>query len=154
MNMKVKRFLFISLLSVLSLAVRSQTSNEEKAVIGVIQEFFILLENQDSISLRKLHLDSARFYIVAIDSNGVRTTSRDISRFHFRKEQVIKERMREKQTNVQINGHIAAVWAPYDLWINDKFSHCGVDVFTLLKTNDGWKIATCSYTIDRSGCSQ
>jgi hypothetical protein len=35
---------------------------------------------------------------------------------------------------------MASVWAPYKFYLGDKFSHCGVDVFQLMKTGDGWKI--------------
>jgi hypothetical protein len=46
------------------------------------------------------------------------------------------------------------VWAPYDLWVNKKFSHCGVDVFTLIKTNQGWKIASLVYTVEPDACEK
>ena len=41
---------------------------------------------------------------------------------------------------VQIDGNLAHVWTPYQFWFNDTFSHCGANAFTLVKTNDGWKI--------------
>jgi hypothetical protein len=41
---------------------------------------------------------------------------------------------------VKIDGDLASVWAPYKFYLNDKFSHCGVDVFQLMKTATGWKI--------------
>ena len=56
--------------------------------------------------------------------------------------------MRERIWNpeVRVNGLIATVWAPYDFWIDGKFSHCGVDQFDLIKTEEGWKIAGGVYT--------
>ena len=36
-----------------------------------------------------------------------------------------------------------------DLWINSAFSHCGVDVFSLIKTRQGWRIASLSYTSEK-----
>ena len=74
---------------------------------------------------------------------------RDAAGFTFRKEEIIKERMRDTGVVVQVHERIAMVWAPYDLWVNDKFSHSGVDVFTLLKTAEGWKISSCSYTVEK-----
>ena len=41
---------------------------------------------------------------------------------------------------VKIDGSLASVWAPYKFYLGDKFSHCGVDVFQLMKTSNGWKI--------------
>jgi hypothetical protein len=46
------------------------------------------------------------------------------------------------------------VWGSYNLWINDKFSHCGVDAFTLLKTDSGWKISSLSYSKETEGCTE
>lgn len=41
---------------------------------------------------------------------------------------------------IKIDGDLASVWAPYKFYLDDKFSHCGVDVFQLMKTATGWKI--------------
>jgi hypothetical protein len=47
-----------------------------------------------------------------------------------------------------MQGRIATVWAPYDFWIDGKFSHCGVDAFDLIKTDKGWRIAGGAYTVE------
>ena len=60
--------------------------------------------------------------------------------------------MRAATTEVKVHGNIAMVWAPYDLWVNGAFTHCGVDVFTLIKKSSGWKIASVSYTVEHDGC--
>jgi hypothetical protein len=59
-------------------------------------------------------------------------------------------KMRERMWNpdVRIHGLIATVTTPYDFWIDGKFSHCGIDVFELIKTEDGWKIAGGVYTLE------
>lgn len=50
-------------------------------------------------------------------------------------------------------GSIAVVWAEYDFHLNGKFSHCGIDAFTMLQTESGWKIASVSDTRQTSGCT-
>lgn len=47
--------------------------------------------------------------------------------------------------NIQIDGRMAHVWAPYEFYLNDKLSHIGVNTFTLFKEKDSWKII---YLID------
>jgi len=42
--------------------------------------------------------------------------------------------------NIQIDGAMAHVWAPYEFFVNDKLSHTGVNTFTLFKEKDTWKI--------------
>jgi hypothetical protein len=150
----MKQVLLPLLISLFSLTVSAQQAAEEKAVLQVVQTFFTHLESQDSVAFRQLHVDNMRFYIVIEDKDSVRTASRELSSFTFRKDQVLKERMRDKEVVVQVKGRIATVWAPYDLWMNETFSHCGVDAFTLVKSKDGWKIASCSYTIEKTGCGE
>jgi len=41
--------------------------------------------------------------------------------FNFKSENVVKERMREKEITIEILKRIATEWAPYDWWMNDKF---------------------------------
>ena len=45
---------------------------------------------------------------------------------------------------VMVSGLIAMVWYPYDFYLNGEWSHCGVDIFNLVRSNDGWRIATMS----------
>jgi len=56
--------------------------------------------------------------------------------------------------SMQFDASLAAVWAPYEFWLGDKFSHCGVDAFHLAKLPAGWKIIALSDTQRRDGCGQ
>ncbi len=54
--------------------------------------------------------------------------------------------------DIKIDGELASVWAPYKFYLDDKFSHCGVDVFQLMKTAAGWKIIYIVDTRRADGC--
>lgn len=41
---------------------------------------------------------------------------------------------------VNSDGNIAHVWAPYEYFMDGKFSHCGANSFTLVYTDESWKI--------------
>ncbi len=47
--------------------------------------------------------------------------------------------------NINIDGAMATVWTPYEFWLNDSFSHCGVNSFQLFNDGISWKII---YLID------
>ena len=47
---------------------------------------------------------------------------------------------------VAIDGDIAVVWTPYDFWVGDERRHGGIDIFNLLRTDDGWKVASVTWT--------
>lgn len=53
---------------------------------------------------------------------------------------------------VSVDGPMAVVWAPYKFYLGDKFSHCGVNVFNLIKTNTGWKINDITDTRRKDAC--
>ena len=55
---------------------------------------------------------------------------------------------------MQFDGTLVAVWAPYDFYLGDTLSHCGVDAFHLAKLPEGWKIIAISDTHRREGCGQ
>jgi hypothetical protein len=42
--------------------------------------------------------------------------------------------------NISVDGALASVWAPYRFFLNDKFLHCGVNSFQLMRFAEGWKI--------------
>jgi hypothetical protein len=50
---------------------------------------------------------------------------------------------------VRVDGEVAIVWAPYDFYINDSFSHCGHDGFQLVRTDRGWRLASLIYTVEQ-----
>ena len=41
---------------------------------------------------------------------------------------------------VNSDGNLAHVWAPYEYFLDGKFSHCGANSFTLVYTDESWKI--------------
>jgi glyoxylase-like metal-dependent hydrolase (beta-lactamase superfamily II) len=53
---------------------------------------------------------------------------------------------------VELEGSLATVWAQYDFHFGQRFSHCGVDAFHLLKTRNGWKISSLADTYQLEGC--
>jgi hypothetical protein len=48
-----------------------------------------------------------------------------------------------------VSGGVAMVWYPYDLYVNGAWSHCGADVFTLVKTEGRWRIATMAWSAEQ-----
>lgn len=48
-------------------------------------------------------------------------------------------------TKILIDGPLASVWTDYKFYVDEKFSHCGVNSFQLVKGEKGWQIV---YIID------
>jgi len=132
--------------------VKAQNKPVEKQILRLTEEFFMALERQDTAAFRNMFVDNGYLYAVREMPDSVMVRSQLPGKFRFRAGQVLKERMRNASTTVKVDGRIAMVWAPYDLWVNDTFSHCGVDVFTWIDTSKGWKIASIAYTMETEGC--
>ncbi|RYZ99626.1 MAG: hypothetical protein EOP47_16285 [Sphingobacteriaceae bacterium] len=56
--------------------------------------------------------------------------------------------------NIKVDANLASVWTPYKFYLGDKFSHCGVNFFQLMKTTDGWKIIYIVDTRRKDNCPE
>ena len=54
---------------------------------------------------------------------------------------------------VHVRGGIAVVWTPYQFWADGKSSHCGIDVFDMMKDKGVWKIANAMWTVEPDACA-
>jgi hypothetical protein len=56
------------------------------------------------------------------------------------------------EPTILIRGPIAVVWGEYEFWIDNAFSHCGVDLVDLVKVEGNWKIANFTWTVEIENC--
>jgi len=49
---------------------------------------------------------------------------------------------------------LAVVWTPYEVWVNERLSHCGIDVFTLTLQKTTWRIDGIHWTQEPSACEE
>lgn len=122
---------------------------EREAVLKVVQAFFDTMAAKDVDGARQILQPQGRFHAMRMRDGkpDVRAFSNEE---YFADLKASQQAMRERMWNpeVRIHGLIATVWTPYDFWIDGKFSHCGIDAFDLIRTEEGWKIAGGSYTIE------
>ncbi len=53
---------------------------------------------------------------------------------------------------IKIDADLAIAWTPYQFYVSDKFSHCGVNSFQLVRLNGAWKIQYIIDTRRKEGC--
>lgn len=140
---KVILFLSVSCLLLHSTHLFSQTE-DETAVIKVIEDLFEGMRRGDSAMVASLFHADVRMLTSFRDSSGepivkegsLKTFLKAIGTPH-------PEVWNEKiwNTEVRIDDDLAQVWTDYAFFIGEKFSHCGVDGFQLVKQTDGaWRI--------------
>jgi hypothetical protein len=56
-------------------------------------------------------------------------------------------------TEVRIDDNLAQVWTEYAFYVDERFSHCGVDAFQLVKEDNGhWRIVNLIDTRRKEPC--
>jgi hypothetical protein len=125
---------------------RAQTA-DEKAVIAVADSALAALTRGDAVAFTDFMVPEAVLYPTAT-RDGV-STYRARTREAQRTAAVSGIVERGFSARAMVNGAIAMVWMPYDLYRNGEWSRCGVDVFTLVKAGRGWRIASMAWSAEQ-----
>jgi len=131
----------------------AQAQTARDSVLATVQEFLRTMTAQDSAGAAAILMPEGHFYAVAVQRDSARIRYRPHAGYLAtlgRGGQDFVERIWEP--TVMIHGPIAVVWTRYDFYVGGRFSHCGVDAFTLLRTPAGWKIADGVYTTETADC--
>lgn len=125
------------------------------SVKATVQEFFRSMTARDSAAARRVLLEEdGSYWAVAQSPKGFfaerRTNAAYLANLGKPGPTLLE---RGWDPTILVHGSIATLWTPYDFHVDGKFSHCGVDAFTLVRSDTGWKIATVVYTIERDGCA-
>jgi hypothetical protein len=128
-------------------------SADEVEVEGVARTFLEALSATDTATLRSLMASEVTLSSVREGPDGVvigHSTGEEFLASLGGEDQDLLERM--WNPTVLVDDGVAVVWTPYDFFLNSEFSHCGIDVFTLLRGEGGWRVTGVTYNVVRDGC--
>jgi hypothetical protein len=139
---------FLSAPSVLS--AQADTS----AVMAPIHRLFDGMRAHDSAAVRSVFAPGASLTSSSIRSGTPTVNSEPIDGFISAVGRPSTDKFDERISDpvVHIDDGLAMVWVKYSFYLNDKFSHCGVDAFMLARDTSGWKIVSIGDTRRREGC--
>lgn len=137
----------------------SAQSENEINIKKVIKLFFKGLQSGDTVTIKKTLTSNIILQTTHIDKEGksiLRTENLDqfLKAVASKKAEDIWE---EKllSYNIQVDGNMANVWTPYEFYLNNDFSHCGVNSFQLYLNDSGqWKIIYLIDTRRRKDCKE
>ena len=139
----MKKILLIILFPLLSYSQSSENVNIKTS----IETFFDGFHQKDSLLMRSVLHESFKLESVAVRDNKV--SKRDLNGKEFISavtkrpdSPVWKEKLLFYE--IKIDGPLANAWVKYEFWIDNKFSHCGVNSIHLLKDGLKWKIFSIS----------
>lgn len=154
----MKRILTFTIVLFSFTQVWAQTANENEItqVRKTIDDLFESMRSVDSTKARGLFHPNARLMSTfegAHHEYELRTGSLDI--FIKAVGTPRKDLWDERISNVKISVDktLAQAWMNYSFYINDEFSHCGVNAFQLYKDGDDWKIIQITDTRRGKDCN-
>ncbi|MBK9176878.1 MAG: nuclear transport factor 2 family protein [Flavobacteriales bacterium] len=127
-------------------------STPEQDVLTTLDRFFAAMTARDTAAMAATILRDGDLHIAShLGGEPARTVSFGI---YLTKLAQGKERFVERYwgATVRVDGPLATATMPYDFHVDGAFSHCGIDVATLVKGPDGWRIASVAYTRQTEGC--
>jgi hypothetical protein len=153
------RFRFLTLLALVPFAavtpLRAQDA-DRAAVLATVQKVFDGMRTRDTALLHSAFDTSGR--LVGVSTRGPAPAIRLTTPTAFGSAiasapagAVWNERIFDPE--VRIDGEVAQVWAYYTFHLGDKFSHCGVDAFMLVKVGAEWKITQIADSRRTQGCT-
>ncbi len=141
---------FLLALTLSPLLCNAQT--EERAVLDVVDRFFQAMTARDTTAMTKvIRRDGVLFATRPGSGRPAQRMSHEEYLINLTKG---SERLLERiwEPVVRVDEDLATVTAPYDFHVDGTLSHCGTDVFTLMKDPDGWRISGGIFTMRKGDC--
>nr|WP_199156817.1 nuclear transport factor 2 family protein [Pedobacter sp. ASV2] len=143
----MKRLVIFALFLILFASKLFAQSTEQDLVKSVVNKLFTGMRTGDSTVARSAFAKESLMQTI-VNKDGkvlVRTESVDAFLKIIGTPHKGKYDERIVFTKILIDGSLASVWTDYKFYVDDKFSHCGVNSFQLVKGEEGWQIV---YVID------
>jgi hypothetical protein len=151
-----KMYIKLLLLLLTFSSVNNTVKSQENDVKEVIIRLFEGMKTSDGEKLKSAFAPGALLQTISKNKEGsvvVRTEQVDSFIVQVTKphEHVYDERI--TFDIIKIDDNLASVWAPYKFYVGDRFSHCGVNSFQLVKLQGQWKIQYLIDTRRRENCN-
>ncbi len=154
-------FLFLTISLIFNLQAQDKKALDDKVlpdsvlVQQCIQNLFDGMRAADSVQVRACFRDDVR-----MASSFTTRTGKAILDFGSLPdflEAVVEPRdivwdERIDEIYIRIDDNMAQVWTEYEFFLGERFSHCGVNAFQLIKQEGIWKIFNLTDTRRREGC--
>lgn len=137
----MKRILL--LLFLLQISSISFSQSIEEILKSKIALFFEGFHKKDSAIIHSVVLPNTILSTIELRNNETRQRNLDINIFYQILSKPSNDTLEEKIINYTflIDEILATVWTEYEFYYNGKLIHTGVNIFTLMKIENDWKIS-------------
>ncbi len=128
---------------------------EKEAVLAVVDRFMLAVGNHDSEEMQDILINEGVAWFQQRE-NGQEGTVRPFVNGDMMQPDSDADPFLERYWDpiVLVRGHIATVWAPYELRDNGEVIHCGIDALNLVYLDDAWRVATILSTMEPGACEE
>ncbi len=148
----MRKPLLILFLSFFFFSAKAQFVSEPEEIVIA---FFNAFHEQDTLALRDLVHPRISMQSIGTKNDSVKLTTTSFDNFlksiaSIPDSVIFEERILDYQTST--DGLMANVWTPYEFYLNEELSHCGVNSFQMIYEEDSWKIFYIVDTRKTGGC--
>lgn len=139
----------------LSCSVSAKCQTATDSVKAVVNQLFTAMQTSNAALLLSCFSDSALLQTIITSKEGdIIVKNEAVKNFANSIKSAPGGALDERISfdMVKVDGALASVWTPYSFYYNNKFSHCGVNSFQLIRTSSGWKIQYLIDTRRKTGC--
>ncbi|NKI32508.1 nuclear transport factor 2 family protein [Croceivirga thetidis] len=148
----MKNKLLILSLALFASQINLAQDSEKESVKKVVEGFFEAFHKQDSMAMKSYMGENVVLQTTGRNKEGkTMYRSQPIEKLYESIVSIpdsISFEERLTSWNVQVDRTMANAWVGYEFWLNDKFSHCGINSFQMVNFDGEWKII---YLIDTRG---
>lgn len=132
----------VMLLTLIPGFVQAQSSEADEVQAVIEQLFEGMLQSDSAMVADTFKKDAIMQTIMKTQNGEVRVGSSELHNFlnsiHKAEAGLLIEKIGSYQ--IKVDGELASAWTPYEFFVGDQFSHCGVNSFQLVNEGSGWKI--------------
>jgi hypothetical protein len=154
--MEIQKVFIITLFALIAPFKSTSQDLDVKKVTSSIESFFEGMKSGDTSLIRQQLYTSCELKTIGLNKDGdsdIHETDMEsfINSIANKPEtQLLDERI--SSYDIKIDQNMAIAWTPYRFYLNNNFSHCGVNVFSLIKDDGKWKIFAIMDTRQKNGC--
>jgi hypothetical protein len=151
----MKQTLAILILGVAVTTTFADEADDREAVMSVIHSFFASMTAKDVASMQQIMTEDGILYGYRESAEGLNVFSLTHASYLenlAKHEGIPVERIWDAE--IKLHDRIAIVWTPYDFHNDGVFSHCGMNTFSMLRGDDGWKITGVVFSVQTEGCAE
>ncbi|QIL39303.1 nuclear transport factor 2 family protein [Pedobacter sp. HDW13] len=129
--------------------------DEESAIKKAVNNLFTGMKTNDSTLTRSAFATDAVMQTIVNKDGKVNVRTESVNNFIKLIGTPHEDQYDERIvfTKILIDGPLASVWTDYKFYLGDKFSHCGVNSFQLVKGDKGWQIVYIIDTRRKDACN-